>query len=125
MRDGERIGGRAGWDQEHRDLPLENFRKLPLNPLGPLVVAITKRIAGVGAHERLHDLGSAAGGVVAREIHVASFGGASAKARRLGRMQFCCAAGVIYDPLVTSPGWRGQQTVRSRWKRPRTPLQGR
>src|SRR4029077_10537199 len=43
MRERERIRGRSGRHQEYRDILLENLRKAPLDPLGPVVIAVTER----------------------------------------------------------------------------------
>ena len=53
MRDRERIRGRAGWHQENRHLALENFPKPRLDLFGPIVVAVTERVAGIGAADCL------------------------------------------------------------------------
>src|SRR5436190_20180643 len=69
MRERERIRPRAGRQQEHGDLVLEDFGQTLLDPLGPLVIAVAERIAGVRLAERIEDFGRHAGRVVACEVH--------------------------------------------------------
>src|SRR5205823_2131628 len=86
---------------------LENLRKAPLDPLGPVIVAITEGVAGVGAADRREDRRGNSGRVVACEIHACPRGPGAE------RMQFCCAAAAIRGPLVTCRKEARQQTARS------------
>ena len=122
VRERERIRHRAGRHQEHRDLALEQLGEALLDPLGPLVVAVAERIAGVGLAQRVEDFRRHSGGVVACEIHAFP---QSRRARAApGTMQLCCAAGSIRVPLVTCRERTGQQTVRRWWRKRQTPLPG-
>ena len=115
MGERERVRRRAGRHQEYRDLALEKLGEALLDPPGPVVIAIAGRIAGIGLPDRLQDGRRDAGRVVACEVHALPH--VPSGPRRLGTMQFCCAALSIHVPLVTCREGTGQQTRGRRWIR--------
>jgi len=69
MRERQRVCDRAGRHEEYGDLFLEDFREELLDSFGPIVTAVPERVTGVGAGNRLKNLRSYAGSVVAGEVH--------------------------------------------------------
>jgi len=69
QRHGERIGRRAGRDEEDGDLALEDFGEPPLDRLVEIACAVGRREAGRGLRKGLADHGVGAGPVVGGKVH--------------------------------------------------------
>ena len=69
VRERERVRRGAGRHQEDRDLALKDLGECPLDPFGPVVVAVGQRGAVVGAGNGREDLRRDPGCVVACEVH--------------------------------------------------------